>query len=352
MSIQKVPIHTLLALAKTNPLFDVRSPAEYTHAHIPNAINLPIFTDTQRAEIGTSYKQKSVQDAIKIGLKYFGADLTKHIEIVEKQLAITSDKKVLVHCWRGGMRSGAMAWLLDFYGFEVVLLEGGYKAYRNYVLQNFNKDIKLNVLGGYTGSAKTEILLHLKEQGEAVVDLEGLASHKGSSFGALGMATQNTQEQFENNLQEEILKYIEVQEDGSILQEKNIWVENESQRIGLVNIPKAFFESMAAADLYVLQIPFEERLDFILSNYGNFEKEQLIDAVYRIQKKLGGLETKNAINFLAEGQTKQAFSILLKYYDRQYLQASNRITREGILIEASKINIEENTKLVLEKKKK
>lgn len=349
--IQKLPIHTILELAKTNPLFDVRSPSEYAHAHIPGAMSLPIFNDVQRAEIGTTYKQKSVQDAIKIGLNYFGTDLTKHIEIVEKQLATTSDKQVLVHCWRGGMRSGAMAWLLDFYGFDVVLLDGGYKAYRNFVLNNFTKEIKLNVLGGNTGSAKTELLLNLKAKGEAVLDLEGLASHKGSSFGALGMAEQSTQEQFENNLHEELLNYIDVTIDGSIHQPNTIWVENESQRIGLVNIPKAFFETMGKADLYVLQIPFEERLDFIMTNYGSFTTEQLMDAVGRIQRKLGGLETKNAINFLAEGQTKEAFRILLSYYDRQYFKSSSKSTREKIIVEANKIDIEENSRLVLEKKK-
>ncbi len=347
--IQKLPIQEVLALAKTNPLFDVRSPSEYAHAHIPNAINLPIFTDSQRAEIGTAYKQKSVQDAIKIGLNYFGTDLTKHIELVEKQLAITSDKKVLVHCWRGGMRSGAMAWLLDFYGFEVILIDGGYKAYRQLVLQSFTLPIKFNVLGGYTGSAKTEVLLAFKERGEAVIDLEGLASHKGSSFGALGLPTQPTQEQFENNLHKELLEYIQINEDGVLHQEHKIWLENESQRIGLVNIPKALFENIIASSLYVLQIPFEQRLNFIVEHYGKFTKQELIDAVLRIQRKLGGLETKNAISFLEEENVYAAFDLLLKYYDRQYLVASSRSNRVGKIVNADTINIAENAKSVLEK---
>ncbi len=346
--IQKLPIHAILELAKTNPLFDVRSPSEYTHAHIPGAISLPIFNDAQRAEIGTTYKQKSVQDAIKIGLNYFGTDLTKHIEIVERQLATTSDKKVLVHCWRGGMRSGAMAWLLDFYGFEVILLQGGYKAYRNLVLQSFTLAIDFNVLGGYTGSAKTEVLLALKERGEAVIDLEGLASHKGSSFGALGLPIQPTQEQFENNLHKELLEYIRVNEEGELHQEKRIWLENESQRIGLVNIPKALFENIITSSLYILQIPFEERLKFIVEHYGKFTSQELIDAVLRIQKKLGGLETKNVIQFIEEGSIYNAFELLLKYYDRQYLVAANRSTRIGKIINGESINVKENANSILE----
>jgi tRNA 2-selenouridine synthase len=347
--IQKLPIHTVLELAKTNPIFDVRSPSEYMHAHIPGAISLPIFNDVERAEIGTNYKQKSVQDAIKIGLKHFGVEILNYIEIVEQQVKITSDKKVIVHCWRGGMRSAAMAWLLDFYGFDVILLEGGYKAYRQLVLQSFTLPIKFNVLGGYTGSAKTEVLLELKERGEAVIDLEGLASHKGSSFGALGLPTQPTQEQFENNLHKELLEYIQINAEGVLHQEHSIWLENESQRIGLVNIPKALFENIIASSLYVLQIPFEERLKFIVEHYGKFTTQELIDAVLRIQKKLGGLETKNVIQFIEEGSIYNAFELLLKYYDRQYLVAANRSTRIGKIINAETIEVTKNAKSILEK---
>jgi tRNA 2-selenouridine synthase len=349
--IQKLPIHAVLELSRTNPLFDVRSPSEFAHAHIPNAINLPIFTDLQRAEIGTTYKYNSVQDAIKIGLKYFGADLTKYIDRVETSLTSNTDKKVLLHCWRGGMRSAAMAWLLDFYGFEVILLDGGYKAYRQMVLQSFTLPIKFNVLGGYTGSAKTEVLLALKESGEAVIDLEGLASHKGSSFGALGLPTQPTQEQFENNLHKELLEYIRINEHGELHQKNRIWLENESQRIGLVNIPKALFENIIASSLYILQIPFEQRLNFIVEHYGKFTKQELIDAVLRIQKKLGGLETKNVISFLEEDNIFGAFDLLLKYYDRQYLLASRRYKREGKKINAETINIIENAKSILDNSK-
>lgn len=347
---EKVNINTFLELAKHHPVFDVRSPAEYEHAHIPNAISLPIFTNEQRAEIGKTYKQKSVQDAIKIGLSYFGPSFLAHIKIVEEHVNITSNKKVLVHCWRGGMRSGAMAWLLDFYGFDVVLLEGGYKAYRNYVLEQFNLPLKLNVIGGFTGSAKTEVLLELENRNEAVIDLEGLAHHKGSSFGALGMQKQPSQEQFENNLAKELVSFFSINVDGTIHQPKKIWIENESQRIGLVNVPKALFETMLQSDLYTLTIPFETRLAFITEHYGKFSVEDLSAAVYRIQRKLGGLETKNVIELLNDNNIKGAFELLLKYYDRQYILASKRAERKSIEINSNTIDVVQNATSILNKK--
>lgn len=347
MSIQRVPISEFLALAQENPVFDVRSPSEYLHAHIPGAHSLPIFNDAQRAEIGTSYKQDSTNKAIKIGFSHFGPQLNEYIDKVEKVISITSSRKVLVHCWRGGMRSGAMAWLLDFYGFEVVLLEGGYKSYRNYVLQQFNLPFQFTIVGGHTGSGKTEILLNLKSKGEAVIDLEGLASHKGSSFGALGMNVQPSQEQFENNLHRDLCKYFTIDSEGKFSQAKNIWIENESQRIGLVNIPKALFINLEASTLINIEIPFEERLKFITQYYGQFSNEELVSAIMRIQKRLGGLETKNAINFLLENNTIDCFRILLSYYDRQYSLASKRIARSPKIVQAATIDPVQNAQLLL-----
>lgn len=349
MSILKLPIQEVLYLSKHCPVFDVRSPSEYKHAHIPHAKSLPIFSDQQRAEIGTAYKQKSIQDAIKIGLSHFGKDLTHYIQTVEKELATVEDKKIIVHCWRGGMRSSAMAWLLDFYGFDVVLLEGGYKSYRNHVLSNLALPLQYTILGGYTGSGKTEVLLELKNRGEAVIDLEGLASHKGSAFGAIGMQEQPSQEQFENNLYQELSNYYSISQEGAITQEKTIWIENESQRIGLINIPKQLFNHIIQAKLFVLNISFEERLKYILTQYGNLDKEKLKEAVLRIQKKLGGLDTKNVINDLAEGNIQAAFDVLLKYYDRQYLISANRNKREGVHVYSDSINATLNADLLLSK---
>ena len=296
-------------------IIDVRSPGEYAHAHIPNAFSLPLFTDEERAAIGTTYKQESREAAIKLGLPFFGTKMQNMIEQVEGWVAHyekTNAKKptILVHCWRGGMRSAAVTWLLDLYGFKTEQLSGGYKAYRNWVLAQFEKNYSMKVLGGFTGSGKTEILLQLQKSKIPVIDLEGLANHKGSAFGALGQNEQASQEQFENNLARTLF-YISTQH-------PYFWIEDESQRIGTNMLPISFFKNMRNSVCYFIDIPFESRLQFIVEAYGRFAIADLIAATLRIQKRLGGLETKTAVNFLVENNVEAAFSILLKYYDKVY----------------------------------
>ncbi|HMC99604.1 MAG TPA: tRNA 2-selenouridine(34) synthase MnmH, partial [Ferruginibacter sp.] len=335
---------------------DVRSPGEYTHAHIPGAHNLPLFSDEERKEVGTRYKQISREAAIKIGLDYFGVKMRKMVEAVEQltgnsQLARESwqplegkahDKNgVLVHCWRGGMRSAAVAWLLELYGFNVYLLVGGYKAYRKWVLAQFEHAYSFRIIGGYTGSGKTLLLRELGKQGNQIIDLEALASHKGSAFGALGEMPQPKQEMFENMLAnalfatrcplggEQQLNTSNDQQAGAI------FIEDESQRIGNLQIPMALWYTMRKSPVYFVDIPFEERLDYITRDYGKHEKEKLVNAVIRIQKRLGGLDTRNAINFLVENNFKECFRILLNYYDKWYGKAL--LNRENIATLLNKI---------------
>lgn len=298
-------------------IIDVRSPDEYAHAHIPNAFSLPLFTNEERAEIGTTYKQKSREAAIKLGLPFFGTKMQNMIEQVEGWAANYEKTKgnkptILVHCWRGGMRSAAVAWLLDLYGFKTEQLTGGYKAYRNWVLAQFEKNYSMKVLGGYTGSGKTEILLQLQKSKIPVIDLEGLAHHKGSAFGALGQDQQTTQEQFENNLASALFHMS--------ITDACFWIEDESQRIGTNMLPITFFKNIRNSICYFIDIPFEARLQFIVEAYGKFPLAELIAATLRIQKRLGGLETKTTVNFLVENNIEGAFSILLKYYDKVYLK--------------------------------
>jgi tRNA 2-selenouridine synthase len=298
-------------------IIDVRSPGEYLHAHIPGAFSLPLFSDEERAAIGTTYKQKSREAAIKLGLPFFGTKMFAMIETVEewaREYEKTEKKKptILVHCWRGGMRSAAVAWLLDLYGFKTEQLTGGYKAYRNWVLAQFEKEYKMKVLGGYTGSGKTEILLQLQKSKIPVIDLEGLAHHKGSAFGALGQQEQPSQEQFENNLATALFKTAST--------ENYFWIEDESQRIGTNMLPLSFFKNLRNSICYFIDIPFESRLKFIVQGYGKFTVADLIAATLRIQKRLGGLETKNVVNLLVENNIEAAFDILLKYYDKVYLK--------------------------------
>jgi len=320
MAVQKIDIDNFIietsASIGSSITIDVRSPAEFEHAHIPHALNLPLFDNEQRALIGTTYKKQSREAAIKVGLPLFGAKMLPMIETVEawikdrqKENDLTKPT-IYVHCWRGGMRSAAVAWLLDLYGYKVIQLTGGYKAYRNWVLAQFTIPYSLKVLGGYTGSGKTEILHALQEKNYAVIDLEGLAHHKGSAYGAIGQLPQPSQEMFENIVAEKLLEVNKKQ--------KSIWIEDESQRIGTVLIPTPLFHLMRNSTCYFMTIPFEQRLNFIVEGYGSFDQKSLIEATMRIQKRLGGLETKTAIDFITAGALKEAFSILLKYYDKWY----------------------------------
>jgi tRNA 2-selenouridine synthase len=292
-----------------------------------NAYSLPLFSDEERKVVGTAYKQQGKQPAIKLGLNYFGVKMAAMVSEVEALLAASPDpnnKVVLVHCWRGGMRSAGVAWLLDLYGYTVYTLAGGYKAYRNWVLAQFIMPYQCKVLGGFTGSGKTETLQSLKALGQPIIDLEGLAHHKGSTFGNLGQPVQPSQEQFENLLAQALYKIS--------ANHSYIWVEDESRRIGLVNIPTPLFDQIRKSKLYFLDIPFASRLQFIVSGYGKFEKDQLMSAILRIKKRLGGLETKTAINFLIEEDIESSFNVLLTYYDKLYLKgAYNRENPESLI---------------------
>ncbi len=319
MGIQKITIEAFLQLAENLPVLDVRSPGEYTHAHIPGAFSLPLFSDEERKVVGTAYKQKNRETAIKIGLDYFGIKMRAMVEEAEKithkwkysnQNGENPKKTVLVHCWRGGMRSAGVAWLLDLYGFKVITLAGGYKAYREWVRARFEKQYPFKVIGGYTGSGKTEVLKQLATSGRKIINLEGLANHKGSAFGALGEEPQPMQEMFENLLAASLHQY----EEGT----DEIWIEDESHRVGNLNIPIILWTWMRQCPVYFLDIPFEERLDYICTVYGGFEKESLVNATMRIQKRLGGQETRNAINCLLDDDVKGCFRILLTYYDKWY----------------------------------
>ncbi len=334
MAIKPIQITQFLELLPKATLLDVRSPAEYAHAHIPTATSLPLFNDEQRAIVGTAYKQESRETAIKIGLDYFGPNMRTMVEAVEN-LQQNDRKPVLVYCWRGGMRSGGVAWLLDLYGFEVYQLVGGYKAYRNQVLSTFEADYTFKIIGGYTGSAKTYILNALNENNQTV-DLEGMANHKGSALGGISQPAQASQEMFENILASKL---------RDLDSAKHILLEDESQRIGNLNIPKPIWGKMCASQVLFLNIPAEERLAFLVNEYGTLPPQELADAINRIQKRLGGLETQNALKALSENNFEICFGILLSYYDRWYKKSID-VKHNVITINTNTGNIAHNTKLI------
>jgi len=369
--VEKINIERFLQLSKHHIVIDVRSPAEYKHAHIPGAYSLPLFSDEERKVVGTAYKQQSREAAIKIGLDFFGPKMSKMVEQVElivgsRQSAVGSRQSavggfesgqqtancLLLYCWRGGMRSAGVAWLLDVYGFKVFSLTGGYKTFRNHVLQTFKLPFQFNIIGGYTGSGKTEMLKGLQQQGELAIDLEEIARHKGSAFGKME-CQQPSQEMFENVLAQELREKLVPAEAGSDRQlakvpelspfttdHSPIWLEDESQRIGDINIPHELWKTIRQSPVYFFDIPFENRLDRIVAEYGNMDKEKLVDCILRIQTRLGNLETKNAINYLYENNTVECFRILLKYYDKWYLKSlHNRNNLNSLLVSISCENV-------------
>lgn len=374
MSSKKLTIKDFLQESKNNLLLDVRSPGEYNYAHIPGAISFPLFTDEERKIVGTAYKQQSREAAIKIGLDFFGPKMKTMVEKAESLTVnwreggnkdanrkLQTANSVFIYCWRGGMRSAAMAWLLDIYGFKVYTLAGGYKAFRNYVLQTFEQNFQFKILGGFTGSGKTEILQQLKKMGEPVIDLEEIASHKGSAFGNFKMPPQPTQEMFENLLAGELWHTSMGNDQGSTedfmntglhapftIHHSPIWLEDESQRIGNLNIPSALWQNMRKSPIVFLDIPFEERLEHIVEEYGSCNDESLLLAIRRISKRLGGLDTKKTIAFLQQKNYKEAFWILLHYYDKFYLKGLSN--REHLLTLLTKVNCEtvgaENARLL------
>lgn len=336
MAIEKLNLDEFLRLANRHPILDVRSPGEFNHAKIPGAISLPLFSDEERKIVGTAYKQESREKAIKIGLDFFGAKMRAMVEQVE---ALNS-KTVLVHCWRGGMRSAGVAWLLDLYGFKVYTLKGGYKAFRRWALEMINEPFEFRMLGGFTGSGKTEVLKHLAAAGENVVDLEAIANHKGSAFGNIGMPEQPSQEMFENLLAWDLNKSLS----------RYVWLEDESQRIGNLNIPQLLWIRMRSAAVYFMNIPFNERLQHICEEYGRLDKSKMIEAVERIKKRLGGLEAKTATEFLEQGNTIEAFRILLTYYDKVYkkgLETRQNISEACHMINLNSVDAPSNSNYIL-----
>lgn len=288
------------------PLVDVRSPGEFAKGHIPGAVNLPLFSNEERAEIGTLYKQVGKDAAIMRGLEIVGP---KMAGIVKQASEISPSRNLIVHCWRGGMRSGSVAWLLRTAGFTADTLDGGYKAWRRWVLDQFELPRKIVLLGGKTGSGKTALLHAIREKGHPVIDLEALAHHKGSAFGALGQAPQPTAEQFENEIA--LLLH-------RIPPDVPVWLEDESHSIGKLYIPEGLWKQMQRAPMVYAEVDSAIRVNRLMEEYGHFSAEELILATEKITRRLGGLEAKAIIDSLLRGDLSTAASALLDYYDKTY----------------------------------
>jgi tRNA 2-selenouridine synthase len=302
-----LPVEQFVEKCSRALVLDVRTPAEYQRGHIPGAVNLPLFTNEERSVIGTLYKQQGREPAVLKGLEFVGPRMRA---IVESVRTLAAGKPVMVHCWRGGMRSNSVAWLLQTAEMQVDVLHGGYKAFRQFVLGIFEQKFPFIVLSGATGTGKTAILQSLKQAGEQVVDLEGLAHHKGSAFGHLGEANQPTQQQFENELALQLLQ---------LNRHQLIWLEDESRYIGSCCLPEAFWRQKTAAPILLLNMPRELRVQRLMGDYAHFSMDDLRDATQRLTERLGGANTKHALSLLEQNNLPAFTDFLLQhYYDKLY----------------------------------
>jgi tRNA 2-selenouridine synthase len=306
MAIPSISIDDFIKQRSGKAIFDVRSPGEYSRACIPGALSLPLFDDEERALVGTTYTKRGKQEAVELGLKFVGPKLARFVRLVRRD---SQGRDVWVHCWRGGMRSSSMAWLLATAGFNVATLRGGYKSYRRLCQEYFSREWKIVILSGPTGSGKTEVLQHLRDLGEQVIDLEGLANHKGSAFGALGQAVQPSTEMFENLLFEQLYTC----DPG-----RPIWLEDESVSIGTIFIPNSLFLQMTAAPSIVLNVPVDIRTERLVEAYGCFTPEELIGCINKLSKRLGGNSVSEAVSAVNAGDLNGAVGVTLKYYDKAY----------------------------------
>ena len=297
----------------TCPIVDVRSPGEFFHGHWPGAINIPLFSDMEREIIGKSYKKESRLKAILKGLKITLENITKLSELIihltTKEEGI--NKSLRIYCWRGGMRSSTFAWLAQTIGVETYLLKGGYKSYRKWVLNQFEADLPIRLIGGKTGTRKTDLLNHINKENIYVIDLEGIANHRGSSFGSLGMAEQPTTQQFENILAETLSNFYK----------KNaveIWIEAESSNLGKCRIPNNLYAQMKKAPVIEIIKTKNERVKNLVELYSQNSQAELKDAVNRISKRLGPQRTKAALTSIEKKEWSKACEAMLDYYDKCY----------------------------------
>ncbi len=297
-------------------IIDARSPAEYAEDHIPGAISAPVLDDAERAEVGTLYKQVSPFDAKKTGAALVAKNVSRHIE----ELFKGKDKswRPLVYCWRGGKRSGAMAHILREIGWKAETLEGGYKAYRRFVvkeLERIPKNLEFRVVHGPTGSGKSRLLGALKRAGAQVLDLEELAAHRGSVLGNLPDRPQPSQKMFESLLLREI---------SQLKSGKPVYVEGESKKIGQLQVPDALMERMRASGCVVLDTPTEVRVDLLLEEYEHFLSNRAV-----LDKQLDCLVALHGRERIAEwkaiGDWRELVRrLLVEHYDPAYRRSSHK----------------------------
>lgn len=294
-------------------LVDARSPAEFVEATIPGAINVPVLDDVEREEVGTLYKQVGKQQARRRGVEI----VAPKIPAMVQQLAVLQEQTsqpVIVFCWRGGMRSLALTQFLELAGVPARQLSGGHKSFRRMVLDFFEHGEwgRLLVFRGLTGVGKTHILHRLAEQGYPVVDLEGLASHRGSAFGNLGLPPQPNQKMFEALLWDELRK---IPHDGYAL------AEGESRHIGRVALPPTVYQALQVETSIWVNASLEARVRNILADYPAVDqlKDDFVQPIRALKDKLGKETMHRYLALLNDGDWPELVSeLMVNYYDPLY----------------------------------
>jgi tRNA 2-selenouridine synthase len=334
---KKLNISDFLKLAHNYPVVDVRSPSEFATGHIPGAINIPLFNDLEREAVGIKYKKEGRSVAILHGLELTGPQMAAKLKLA---IAAAKEGKLLVHCWRGGMRSEAMAWLFSLGDIETEILDGGYKSYRHHVLEYLGDKRKYIILGGLTGSGKTEILKVMKTLGHQVIDLEGIACHKGSAFGSLGQAQQPSSEHFAN------LLFTELQKTNP---NDLVWLEDESKSIGTVFMPDQFYHNMQDSPVIALIMDVKTRMPRLLREYSQYPREDLLGSVRKISKRLGGDNTIESVESIESGNFERAIELSLNYYDKAYMYGLKRRSERKInYVETDTDDISVNIRKILD----
>jgi tRNA 2-selenouridine synthase len=335
---KEINIKTFLEKSRNIPVLDVRTPDEFRQGHITEAINFPIFNTDERSVIGRTYQELGPDAAILKGFEFCSGRAGEFIKAGQR---IAKDKSLLLHCWRGGIRSASLAWLFETAGIKSFTLKGGYKAYRRYALKYIEHPFKLIVLGGMTGSGKTDILNNLKNLGFQVLELETLAHHKGSAFGALGEKAQNSNEQFENDIFGFLYRSNP---------EEPVWVEDESRNIGKNLIPSVLFKQILNSPLICIETETETRIDRLVRDYSEFPLESLEFSIKKISKRLGGLNTKTTLEYLEKGDFRKVAELMLDYYDKTYSYSLKKRNPDKVfLAEINSTDLKKASDIVIKK---
>ena len=319
-----------------NMIIDVRSPAEFADDHIPDAVNLPVLDNVQRAEIGKLYKQVSPFAAKRAGAVLVARNIAGHID--SRLSAMPRDWRPLVYCWRGGQRSGAMARIFSDIGWQTSFVDGGYKAYRRHIvhlLETLPSTLRLIVLAGRTGSAKTRILQTAQQKGLQIIDLEGIACHRGSLLGHEPDKPQPSQRLFESRLANALTR---------IDPNRPVVVEAESNKIGQIHIPPTFWARMRSASRVTIDVPLAARVAFLEQDYAHIKTnhKSLAATLSRLRfRHSQSLVADWEAQIKANAWTSLVKSLLESHYDPAYDRSTAR--RNTIeLLRLKAVRLDEN----------